>query len=169
MPHVCFICCPRLQFEFSWDWIKVCVCVLLMKQTQTAVQSHCVSWRPCRCPPVWAAHLGHHCWSRPRYTPCWFPLMLDLVIQMKLVSHYHGPSFKGCTTFLINIHLLSISENNTIIPNQVYQPLGSCPCDLTFRACDVRCCCDNVLTSHTLLHQFNKRRVRFRQMYFLPC
>ncbi|KAF3695799.1 Tectonic-2 Precursor [Channa argus] len=33
-------------------------------------------------------------------------------------------------------------DNKTIIPNQVYQPLGSCPCDLTFRACDVRCCCD---------------------------
>ncbi|XP_040050710.2 tectonic-2 [Gasterosteus aculeatus] len=32
--------------------------------------------------------------------------------------------------------------NKTIIPNQVYQPLGSCPCDLTFRACDIRCCCD---------------------------
>ncbi|XP_070690149.1 tectonic-2 [Pempheris klunzingeri] len=34
------------------------------------------------------------------------------------------------------------AENNTIIPNQVYLPLGSCPCDLTFSACDVRCCCD---------------------------
>ncbi|XP_026178552.1 tectonic-2 isoform X2 [Mastacembelus armatus] len=34
------------------------------------------------------------------------------------------------------------SDNKTVIPNQVYQPLGSCPCDLTFRACDVRCCCD---------------------------
>ncbi|XP_034397402.1 tectonic-2 [Cyclopterus lumpus] len=34
------------------------------------------------------------------------------------------------------------SDNKTVIPNQVYQPMGSCPCDLTFRACDVRCCCD---------------------------
>ncbi|XP_068461156.1 tectonic-2 [Clinocottus analis] len=34
------------------------------------------------------------------------------------------------------------SDNKTVIPNQVYQPLGSCPCDLTFKACDVRCCCD---------------------------
>ncbi|XP_028314137.1 tectonic-2 isoform X1 [Gouania willdenowi] len=34
------------------------------------------------------------------------------------------------------------SDNASLIPNQVYQPLGSCPCDLTFRACDVRCCCD---------------------------
>ncbi|TKS78691.1 Tectonic-2 Precursor [Collichthys lucidus] len=32
--------------------------------------------------------------------------------------------------------------NKTVIPNQVYQTLGSCPCDLTFRSCDVRCCCD---------------------------
>ncbi|XP_056276066.1 tectonic-2 isoform X1 [Pseudoliparis swirei] len=34
------------------------------------------------------------------------------------------------------------TDNKTVIPNQVYQPMGSCPCDLTFRACDVRCCCD---------------------------
>ncbi|XP_071389185.1 tectonic-2 isoform X2 [Centroberyx affinis] len=34
------------------------------------------------------------------------------------------------------------SDNKTLIPNQVYQPLGSCPCDLTLEACDVRCCCD---------------------------
>ncbi|KAJ3604714.1 hypothetical protein NHX12_029453 [Muraenolepis orangiensis] len=33
-------------------------------------------------------------------------------------------------------------ENKTLIPNQVFQPLGSCPCDLTSGACDVRCCCD---------------------------
>ncbi|XP_017655176.2 tectonic-2 isoform X2 [Nannospalax galili] len=36
----------------------------------------------------------------------------------------------------------SASENVTIIPNQVYQPLGPCPCDLTIGACDIRCCCD---------------------------
>uniref|UniRef100_A0A8C9UTI2 Tectonic family member 2 n=1 Tax=Spermophilus dauricus TaxID=99837 RepID=A0A8C9UTI2_SPEDA len=33
-------------------------------------------------------------------------------------------------------------ENMTVIPNQVYQPLGPCPCNLTAGACDVRCCCD---------------------------
>ena len=47
-------------------------------------------------------------------------------------------------TFLITINLLSTADNKTSIPNQVYQPLGPCPCDLTFRACDVRCCCDKV-------------------------
>lgn len=36
----------------------------------------------------------------------------------------------------------SLSDNITVIPNQVYQPLGTCPCNLTPRACDVRCCCD---------------------------
>ncbi|NXC17786.1 TECT2 protein, partial [Corythaeola cristata] len=36
----------------------------------------------------------------------------------------------------------NVTENATIIPNQVFQPLGSCPCDLTAEACDVRCCCD---------------------------
>ncbi|CAL8343011.1 unnamed protein product [Lota lota] len=34
------------------------------------------------------------------------------------------------------------SENITVIPNQVYQPLGSCPCDLTSGVCNIRCCCD---------------------------
>ncbi|EHB01485.1 Tectonic-2 [Heterocephalus glaber] len=34
------------------------------------------------------------------------------------------------------------SENVTVIPHQVYQPLGPCPCNLTAGACDVRCCCD---------------------------
>ncbi|XP_053726383.1 tectonic-2 isoform X1 [Synchiropus splendidus] len=37
---------------------------------------------------------------------------------------------------------LSGPDNKTIITNQVYQPLGSCPCDLTLRKCDIRCCCD---------------------------
>ncbi|KAF4074253.1 hypothetical protein AMELA_G00237490 [Ameiurus melas] len=35
-----------------------------------------------------------------------------------------------------------VSENKTVIPNQVFQPLGQCPCDLTAKSCDVRCCCD---------------------------
>ena len=39
---------------------------------------------------------------------------------------------------------LYFSENVTVIPNQVYQPLGPCPCNLTAGACDIRCCCDQV-------------------------
>ncbi|XP_056390252.1 tectonic-2 [Hyla sarda] len=35
-----------------------------------------------------------------------------------------------------------VSDNKTVIPNQVYQPLGPCPCNLTAGTCDVRCCCD---------------------------
>ncbi|XP_077164734.1 tectonic-2 [Paroedura picta] len=37
-------------------------------------------------------------------------------------------------------------DNATVIPNQVYQPLGSCPCNLTAGACDIRCCCDQECT-----------------------
>ncbi|XP_063051671.1 tectonic-2 [Engraulis encrasicolus] len=33
-------------------------------------------------------------------------------------------------------------DNRTIIPNQVYHPLGSCPCDLASDVCVVPCCCD---------------------------
>lgn len=42
------------------------------------------------------------------------------------------------------LRCLYFSENMTVIPNQVYQPLGPCPCNLTAGACDVRCCCDQV-------------------------
>ncbi|XP_070331234.1 tectonic-2 isoform X3 [Odocoileus virginianus] len=38
-------------------------------------------------------------------------------------------------------------ENVTVIPNQVYQPLGPCPCNLTAGACDIRCCCDQECSS----------------------
>ncbi|XP_073697388.1 tectonic-2 [Garra rufa] len=34
------------------------------------------------------------------------------------------------------------SENKTVIPNQVFEPLGRCPCDVSTGACDIRCCCD---------------------------
>ncbi|KAJ8378238.1 hypothetical protein AAFF_G00244420 [Aldrovandia affinis] len=35
-----------------------------------------------------------------------------------------------------------VSDNVTAIPNQAFEPLGPCPCDLTTGSCDVRCCCD---------------------------
>ncbi|XP_066510478.1 tectonic-2-like isoform X1 [Hoplias malabaricus] len=43
-----------------------------------------------------------------------------------------------------------VSDNKTIVPNQVFQPLGSCPCDLTPGACDVQCCCDQDCTAELL-------------------
>uniref|UniRef100_A0A8B9RWI3 Tectonic family member 2 n=1 Tax=Accipiter nisus TaxID=211598 RepID=A0A8B9RWI3_9AVES len=55
-------------------------------------------------------------------------MVAHLLIQAEI---YANSSFTG-----------NVSENATIIPNQVFQPLGSCPCDLTAGACDVRCCCD---------------------------
>ncbi|XP_069727335.1 tectonic-2 [Phaenicophaeus curvirostris] len=55
-------------------------------------------------------------------------VLAHLLIQAEI---YANSSFTG-----------NVSENATVIPNQVFQPLGSCPCDLTAGACDVRCCCD---------------------------
>uniref|UniRef100_A0A8C0FY42 Tectonic family member 2 n=1 Tax=Bubo bubo TaxID=30461 RepID=A0A8C0FY42_BUBBB len=55
-------------------------------------------------------------------------VLAHLLIQAEI---YANSSFTG-----------NVTENATIIPNQVFQPLGSCPCDLTAGACDVRCCCD---------------------------
>ncbi|MBN3296578.1 TECT2 protein, partial [Amia calva] len=40
----------------------------------------------------------------------------------------------------------TVSEVKTVIPNQAYQPLGPCPCNLTAGACDIRCCCDQECT-----------------------
>ncbi|XP_047237694.1 tectonic-2 isoform X1 [Girardinichthys multiradiatus] len=42
------------------------------------------------------------------------------------------------------------SDNKTVFPNQVYQPLGICPCDLTSRTCDARCCCDQDCSNEEL-------------------
>uniref|UniRef100_A0A8B9GPM6 Tectonic family member 2 n=1 Tax=Amazona collaria TaxID=241587 RepID=A0A8B9GPM6_9PSIT len=55
-------------------------------------------------------------------------MLARLLVQAEI---YANSSFTG-----------NVSENATIIPNQVFQPLGSCPCDLTAGACDVCCCCD---------------------------
>lgn len=42
------------------------------------------------------------------------------------------------------------SDNKTVIPNQVYQPLGPCPCDLTSGVCDILCCCDKDCSNEDL-------------------
>uniref|UniRef100_A0A3Q3X4T2 Uncharacterized protein n=1 Tax=Mola mola TaxID=94237 RepID=A0A3Q3X4T2_MOLML len=59
-------------------------------------------------------------------------LQSSLLIQAKI----HAQKY-------IYITSLYISDNKTTFPNYLYQTLGSCPCNLTFRACDVRCCCDD--------------------------
>ncbi|NXS32082.1 TECT2 protein, partial [Pomatostomus ruficeps] len=60
---------------------------------------------------------------------CWGSVVLaQLLIQAEIFAN---SSFAG-----------NVSENATIIPNQAFKPLGSCPCNLTAGACDVRCCCD---------------------------
>ena len=53
-----------------------------------------------------------------------------------------------------------------MIPNQVFQPLGPCPCDLTVGACDIRCCCDKVSTS-SMTPGSMKRTVYFHGEYVL--
>ncbi|NWI95263.1 TECT2 protein, partial [Pitta sordida] len=59
-------------------------------------------------------------------------VLAQLLIQAEIFAN---SSFAG-----------NVSENATIIPNQAFQPLGSCPCNLTAGACDVRCCCDQECT-----------------------
>uniref|UniRef100_U3J4R9 Tectonic family member 2 n=1 Tax=Anas platyrhynchos platyrhynchos TaxID=8840 RepID=U3J4R9_ANAPP len=59
-------------------------------------------------------------------------VLAHLLIQAEI---YANSSFTG-----------NVSEDASVIPNQVFQPLGPCPCDLTDGACDVRCCCDQECT-----------------------
>ncbi|XP_036870377.2 tectonic-2 isoform X10 [Manis javanica] len=71
------------------------------------------------------------------------------IVQTLLVSASHNSSCLAHLLIQVEIYANSslahnASENMTVIPNQVYQPLGRCPCNLTAGACDVRCCCDQV-------------------------
>ncbi|XP_038619608.1 tectonic-2 isoform X1 [Tachyglossus aculeatus] len=83
---------------------------------------------------------------------------LPCVVETLVVSAFYRSS---CVAYLLiqaEIHansslLQNVSESPTAIPNQVYQPLGACPCDLTAGACDVRCCCDQECTSDLKLFE----------------
>uniref|UniRef100_A0A670YT88 Tectonic family member 2 n=1 Tax=Pseudonaja textilis TaxID=8673 RepID=A0A670YT88_PSETE len=62
-------------------------------------------------------------------------LMARLLIQAEIYANTSSGNLTG-----------KIEENATVIPNQVFHPLGSCPCNLTAGACDVQCCCDEDCT-----------------------
>uniref|UniRef100_A0A667GWR6 Tectonic family member 2 n=1 Tax=Lynx canadensis TaxID=61383 RepID=A0A667GWR6_LYNCA len=75
------------------------------------------------------------------------------IVQTLLVSASHNSSCLAHLLIRVGIYANSssarnASENVTVIPNQVYQPLGPCPCNLTAGACDVRCCCDQECSSN---------------------
>lgn len=69
------------------------------------------------------------------------------IVQTLLVSASRNASCLAYLLIQVEVYpntsvAHNASENMTVIPNQVYQPLGPCPCDLTAKACDIRCCCD---------------------------
>ncbi|KAM7416660.1 hypothetical protein PAMA_018627 [Pampus argenteus] len=77
------------------------------------------------------------------------------VLETLLVSACVGGTPQASLLIQAKIYALLVpanigSDNKTVIPNQVYQPLGSCPCDLTLRNCDVRCCCDKDCSAEDL-------------------
>ncbi|KAM9360664.1 tectonic-2 [Symphorus nematophorus] len=77
------------------------------------------------------------------------------VLETLQVSACVGGTPQASLLIQAKIHALLVSanpssDNKTAIPNQVYQPLGPCPCDLTFRACDVSCCCDKDCSTEDL-------------------
>ncbi|XP_055406202.1 tectonic-2 isoform X5 [Bubalus kerabau] len=74
------------------------------------------------------------------------------IVQALLVSAFHNTSCLAHLLIHVEIYANSslgqnASENVTVVPNQVYQPLGPCPCNLTAGACDIRCCCDQECSS----------------------
>uniref|UniRef100_A0AC11DEV2 Tectonic family member 2 n=1 Tax=Ovis aries TaxID=9940 RepID=A0AC11DEV2_SHEEP len=74
------------------------------------------------------------------------------IVQTLLVSAFRNTSCLAHLLIHVEIYANSslgqnASENVTVIPNQVYQPLGPCPCNLTAEACDIRCCCDQECSS----------------------
>ncbi|XP_057383324.1 tectonic-2 isoform X2 [Balaenoptera acutorostrata] len=74
------------------------------------------------------------------------------IVQTLLVSASRHSSCLAHLLVQVEIYANSslaqnASENVTVIPNQVYQPLGPCPCNLTAGACDIRCCCDQECSS----------------------
>ncbi|KAM9194101.1 tectonic-2 isoform 2-T2 [Dugong dugon] len=93
------------------------------------------------------------------------------LLQTLLVSASHNASCSAHLLIQVEIYANSslarnASENMTVIPNQVYQPLGPCPCDLTAGACDVRCCCDQVSLAGQCLRN---APVAFLQNFDVKC
>ncbi|XP_034026182.1 tectonic-2 [Thalassophryne amazonica] len=95
---------------------------------------------------------------------CPKPLCVLETLQLSACS---GDTPQASLLIQVRVYALLFPEdaglsNITVIPNQVYQPLGSCPCDLTLRVCDIRCCCDKdcspgdlkLFDSHCLLGPF---------------
>ncbi|XP_069475794.1 tectonic-2 [Ambystoma mexicanum] len=81
------------------------------------------------------------------------------VVQTVLVIACQSSTIIGSLTVQAEIYSNStftgtVTENATVIPNQAYQPLGACPCNLTAGACDVGCCCDQECTTN-LTQLFN--------------
>ncbi|XP_043835164.1 tectonic-2 isoform X2 [Dromiciops gliroides] len=66
--------------------------------------------------------------SASRNTSC----LAHLLIQVEI---YPNASFAQ-----------NIPDSNISLSNLVYQPFGSCPCNLAIGICDVRCCCDEECT-----------------------
>ncbi|CAK6966535.1 tectonic-2 isoform X1 [Scomber scombrus] len=77
------------------------------------------------------------------------------VLETLQVSACVGSTAQASLLIQAKIYALLVpanagSDNKTVIPNQVYQPLGPCPCDLTLRKCDVCCCCDKDCSTEDL-------------------
>ncbi|XP_042524936.1 tectonic-2 [Dipodomys spectabilis] len=77
---------------------------------------------------------------------------MPCLLQTLLVSASHNSSCLAHLLIQVEMYANSsltqnASENMAVIPHQVYQPLGSCPCNLVAGACDIRCCCDQECSS----------------------
>ncbi|XP_041854205.1 tectonic-2 isoform X2 [Melanotaenia boesemani] len=95
----------------------------------------------------------HACSDNDTNTDCCTKLLC--VLETLQVTACVGNTPKASLLIQATIHARLFPawtgyDNKTVIPNQVYQPLGPCPCDLTVRSCDIRCCCDKDCSSEDL-------------------
>ena len=73
----------------------------------------------------------------------------------EIINSAEAQSVKSCAPCIRHCSQLSFTveediEEETEIINPAWVEISPCPCDMTFEACDVDCCCDEV-TNFTLL------------------
>lgn len=77
------------------------------------------------------------------------------ILETLLVSACEGNTSQASLTIQVKIYARLVSaitgfDNKTIIQNQVFRPLGECPCDLTLNICNLWCCCDEDCSTEDL-------------------
>lgn len=130
---------PGPTAVFHHQWHRLLFPAVVCERDRHGV---CMSgWRS----PGYSHHSGSD--LRPAAS-CW-PCVWSVTVFFSALRDHNYCSVNCYWYMYWVLTLPRFVENKTMIPNQVFQPLGQCPCDLTTKVCDVRCCCDQV---HNNIH-----------------